>query len=228
MSNILAKAGKDVKSEPRLADAMSKLEKDEVTQLVGSMLKQGVEPLKIIEGLRKGLETVGNKFEEGEYFLTDLMWSAEIFKAVASTLLPEIKSKVGDAPRKGKLLIGTVEGDIHDVGKNLVAALSECAGFEVIDLGVDVPPRVFVKSVKKHKPQIVGMSGLLTASVESMQKTIQELEKAQLRKSIKIIVGGGAVRESVAEERIKADARAKSAVEGIQKMKRLLRKRLQK
>lgn len=217
-----------MKSEARLAEAMSKLDKDEVMQLVGSMLKQGDEPLKIIEGLRKGLETVGSKFEEGEYFLTDLMWSAEIFKAAASTVLPEIKSKMGEAPKKGKLLIGTVKGDIHDVGKNLVAALSECAGFEVIDLGVDVPPRVFVQSVKKHKPQIVGMSGLLTASTESMQGTIQELEKAQLRKNIKIIVGGGAVRESIAEEQIKADARAKSAVEGIQKMERLLRKRLKK
>ena len=217
-----------MKSEARLADAMSKLDKDEVIQLVGSMLKQGDEPLKIIEGLRKGIETVGNKFEEGEYFLTDLMWSAEIFKAAASTVLPEIKRKMGDAHKKRRFLVGTVKGDIHDVGKNLVAALSECAGFEVIDLGVDVPPKAFVHGVKKHKPQIVGMSGLLTTSVESMRQTIQELEKAQLRKSIKIIIGGRAVDESVAEEQVKADARAKSAVEGIQKMEKLLRKTQQK
>ena len=206
-----------------LVSAMSRLDKDRVVELVKTLLNESKDPLEIIETLRKGLEIVGEKFEKGEYFLMDLMWSAEIFKAATEIVLPEIEKKRGHVPAKGKLLIGTVKGDIHDVGKNLVIALARCAGFEVIDLGVDVPPEVFVENVKKHKPDIVGMSGLLTASIEAMQNTIEALEKAGVRDQVKIIVGGGVVGEDWVEGKLAADARAKSAIEGIKIMEQFVR-----
>jgi methylmalonyl-CoA mutase cobalamin-binding domain/chain len=221
----LPRIGKKPYSATKLANAMSELDRDTVVSLVASRLKEEDEPLKIIEELRIGLEMAGKKYEDGEYFLTDLMLSAEIFRAAAALVLPEVKKRMGGVPTKGKLLIGTVKGDIHDVGKNIVVALSECAGFEVTDLGVDVPPSAFVRAVKKHRPQIVGMSGLLTASIESMRETIEELGKTNLRKQIKIIVGGGVVSGTVSQGKTRADAQATSAVEGIQIMEKLLREK---
>jgi len=207
-----------------LASAIGRLDKEKVVELTNKLLNEGKDPLEIIETLRKGLDIVGEKFEKGEYFLMDLMWSAEIFKAAAEILLPEIERKRGRVPPKGKLLIGTVKGDIHDVGKNLVIALAKCAGFEVIDLGVDVPSEVFVENVKKHKPDIVGMSGLLTASIEAMRNTIEALEKAGVRDQVKVVVGGGVVGEEWVEGKLAADARAKSATEGIKIMEQFIRR----
>lgn len=207
-----------------LISAMSKLDRDKVIELVNTLLREDRDPIKIIEALRKGLEMVGEKFEKGEYFLMDLMWSAEIFKAAAEIILPEIEKRRGEVPLKGKLLIGTVKGDIHDVGKNLVIALARCAGFEVIDLGVDVPPEVFVENVKKHKPDIVGMSGLLTASIDAMQNTIEALKNAGVRDQVKVIVGGGVVGEDWVEGKLTADARAKTATEGIRIMEQFMKK----
>ncbi len=199
----------------KLTEAMAKLDKDSVIKIVSQELKSGKDPLEIIEELRKGMEIVGEGFEKLERFLMDLIWASEIFKDAASLIMPKIKEKMKDIPVKGKVVIGTVKGDIHDIGKNLIMALLECAGFEVLDLGVDIAPEVFVEKIKEHKPQIVGMSGLLTASIDAMQETIEAIEKAGLRKELKILVGGGVVGDQWTKGKVKADATVTSAVEGV-------------
>jgi len=199
----------------KLVEAMAKLDKGSVIETVSQELNSGKNPLEIIEELRKGMEIVGEGFERLERFLMDLIWAAEIFKDATALIMPKIKEKMKDVPVKGKVLIGTVKGDIHDIGKNLVKALLECAGFEVLDLGVDIAPEVFVEKIKEYKPQIVGMSGLLTASIDSMQETIQAIEKAGLRKGLKIMVGGGVVGDQWTKGKVKADAAVTSAVEGV-------------
>lgn len=199
----------------KLAEAMAKLDKNSVIETVNQELKSGKDPLEIIEELRKGMEIVGEGFEKLERFLMDLIWAAEIFKDATALIMPKIKQKMKDVPTKGKVVIGTVKGDIHDIGKNLVMALLECAGFEVLDLGVDVPPEVFVEKIKEYKPQIVGLSGLLTASIDSMQETIQAIEKEGLRKELKIMVGGGVVGDQWTKGKVKADVTVTSAVEGV-------------
>jgi len=199
----------------KLVEAMAKLDKGSVIETVSQELNSGKNPLEIIEELRKGMEIAGEGFERLERFLMDLIWAAEIFKDATALIMPKIKEKMKDVPVKGKVLIGTVKGDIHDIGKNLVKALLECAGFEVLDLGVDIAPEVFVEKIKEYKPQIVGMSGLLTASIDSMQETIQAIEKAGLRKGLKIMVGGGVVGDQWTKGKVKADAAVTSAVEGV-------------
>lgn len=199
----------------KLTEAMAKLDKDSMIDIVSKELKSGKDPLEIIEELRKGMEIVGEGFEKLERFLMDLIWAAQIFKDASELIMPMIKQKKKDAPAKGKVVIGTVKGDIHDIGKNLMMALLECAGFDVIDLGVDVASEVFIEKIREHKPQIVGMSGLLTASINSMQETIQAIEKEGLRKELKILVGGGVVGDQWTRGKVKADAVATSAVEGV-------------
>jgi methanogenic corrinoid protein MtbC1 len=196
---------------------MAKLDKDSVIDIVSKELMSGKDPLEIIEELRKGMEIVGEGFEKLERFLMDLIWAAQIFKDATELLMPMLKEKNKDVPAKGKVLIGTVKGDIHDIGKNLIMALLECAGFEVVDLGVDVASDVFVEKIREHKPQIVGMSGLLTASIDSMQETILAIEKAGLREEVRIIVGGGVVGDQWTKGKVKADAVTTSAVEGVKR-----------
>ncbi len=199
----------------KLADAMGKLDKESVIEIVRQELNSGKDPLEIIEELREGMEIVGEGFEKLERFLMDLIWASEIFKDAAALIMPKIKEKMKDVPVKGKVVIGTVKGDIHDIGKNLVMALLECAGFEVLDLGVDIAPEVFVEKIKEYKPQIVGMSGLLTASIDVMQETVQAIEKEGLRKGLKIMVGGGVVGDKWTKGKVNADAAVTSAVEGV-------------
>jgi methylmalonyl-CoA mutase cobalamin-binding domain/chain len=198
-----------------LAEAMARLDKDSVIEIVNQKLKSRKDPLEIIEELRKGMEIVGEGFEKLERFLMDLIWAAEIFKDAAGLIMPKIKEEMKDVPTKGKILIGTVKGDIHDIGKNLVMALLECAGFEVLDLGVDVAPEVFVEKIREYKPQVVGMSGLLTASIDFMQDTIKAIEKEDLRKELRIMVGGGVVGDQWTKGKVDADSSVTSAVEGV-------------
>ncbi len=201
----------------KLAEAMANLDKDSVIDLVSKELMSEKDPLEIIEELRKGMEIIGEEFEKLERFLMDLIWAAQIFKDATELIMPMIKEKKKDAPAKGKVVIGTVKGDIHDIGKNLIMALLECAGFEVVDLGVDVASEVFVEKIREHKPQIVGMSGLLTASIDAMQETIQAIENAGLREELRIIVGGGVVGDQWTKGKVKADAVTTSAVEGVKR-----------
>jgi methylmalonyl-CoA mutase cobalamin-binding domain/chain len=201
--------------ENKIVEAMAKLDKNSVLSAVKEELERNKDPLQIIEDLRRGLDIVGEKYENGEYFLLELIMAGEIFKDASSFILPKIKERYGGVSKKGKVLIGTVAGDIHDLGKNIVSTLLECAGFEVIDLGVDVPAEVFVEKIKEHKPEVVAMSGLLTASIDEMNKTIEAIKHAGLREKVKVIVGGGIVGEEWTVGKVKADAATTNAAEGV-------------
>jgi methylmalonyl-CoA mutase cobalamin-binding domain/chain len=158
------------------------------------------------------MRVVGERYEKNEYFLSELIMAAEIFKEAMNVLEPLIL-KEGRALYIGKAVVGTVEGDLHDIGKNLFIMFLKSMGFEVIDLGVDVPPKKFVEAVKQYKPDVVGMSALLTTTVLNMKKVIDALNNEGLRNSIKVIVGGAAVTKEYANE-IGADAGGIDAYEG--------------
>lgn len=193
---------------------------EETKELVKDALERGVDPVEIIEkSLRPAMEIVGEKFEQGEFFLSELVVAGDLFKEIMDELIsPRLKKEEKEL---GTVVIGTVRGDLHDIGKNIVATMLRVAGFKVIDLGVDVSPKAFLEAVKKYKPDIVGMSALLTTTMIEMENVIKELEKAGVRKDVKIIVGGAAVTEDFAKK-IGADAYGKDAVEAVAICKRLV------
>jgi methylmalonyl-CoA mutase cobalamin-binding domain/chain len=198
----------------KLSDALVSLDKDTVLKIVNKDLGGDRDPLELVDEAREGLEEVGVKFDKGEFFLMELMRAAQIFQAAAEIINPAIKAKYGNIESKGKVLVGTVAGDIHDLGKNIVKVLLECQGVEVVDLGVDVPIEMFVERIKSDEPQIVGLSALLTASIPQMKETIEQIEKEGLRDKVKIICGGGIVGEVDIEE-IQADFATIDANEGV-------------
>lgn len=181
------------------------------------------DPLTIIEkALKPAMDEIGKLYEDGEYFLPELILASDMFKKIMDTLLkPAIYSGKGLPRKLGRIVIGTVEGDIHDIGKNIVAVLLEVAGFEVIDLGVDVSVEKFIEAVKKYNPDILAMSALLTTTKENMRKVIEALEREGLRNKVKVIIGGGGVSEDYARE-IGADAYASTASDGVRKCKMLI------
>ena len=197
----------------KLSEAILALNKESVLEIVNQDIDAGRDPLELVEEARLGLEEVGNKFETGEFFLIELIRAAQVFQAAADVFNPAIKKMHGDTEFKGKMVIGTVAGDIHDLGKNIVKILLECKGFEVIDLGVNVPTEQIVAAVKEHKPQVLGLSALLTASVPEMNKVVTLLEEADIRDGVKVICGGGIVGE--VREEMKADHATIDANEGV-------------
>jgi methanogenic corrinoid protein MtbC1 len=198
----------------QLATALSVLDKNAALATVHSSLDAGVDPLELVEDGRLGLEIVGTQFDQGEVFLMELMRAAQIFQSVVEILNPRIIETHGGVETHGLVVVGTVAGDIHDLGKNIVKILLECRGVRVIDLGVDVPGQRFVDAIREHRPQVVGMSALLTASVSEMNKNVEALEAAELRDDVKIIVGGGIVGE-IERSRLKADHATVDANEGL-------------
>lgn len=197
-----------------LSDAIMALEKETVLKLVNENLSAGKDPLELVDQAREGLELVGQKFEQGEYFLMELMRAAQIFMAASEILNPAIQEKYGGVSSKGTVLLGTVAGDIHDLGKNIVKSLLECQGVEVVDLGVDVPVETFVEVAKEVTPDVVGLSALLTASIPQMKATVLAIEAAGLREKLKLIVGGGIVGEVDLSE-VNADHATTDANEGV-------------
>jgi len=198
----------------RLKDAIVVLNKEGVLKAVREGIDTNRDPIELIEEARQGLERVGEEFEKGNYFLMELMRAAQIFKEAAAIINPKIRECYKETTAKGKIMIGTVAGDVHDLGKGIVASLLECAGFEVIDLGVDVSEQVYMEKIKEFNPQVVGMSGLLTTSIPVMNKTIEAIENAGLREKVKVIVGGGIVGEIKSSE-IRADFATSNANEGV-------------
>jgi 5-methyltetrahydrofolate--homocysteine methyltransferase len=196
---------------------LAELKEDAALLMVKLFIKAGDDPLRIVEACRKGMEIIGEKYETGEYFEADLMMAGEIFRKIMEILRPMIAAeKVGHV---GKVVIGTMQNDIHDIGKNIVVFLLESLGFEVHDLGVDILPERFVEKVREVKPQVVGVSGLLTVAFESMKKTVEALKEAGLRDKVKIIIGGNPVNEKVARY-VGSDAFANSAPRGINIIKK--------
>lgn len=203
-----------------LTSAMVQLNKEGVLRIVNEYLEKDTDPLKILEELQLGMKLVGEKFERQEYFLFDLIWSGEIFKEVAKILEPKIQEKHKNIKKKGKMMIGTVKGDVHDIGKNIVITLLESAGIDVVDLGVDVPAEEFVRKAKEIEPDVIGMSGLLTASIDAMHKTIELLRGEEI--NAKVIVGGGIVGEKWVSGELQVDAIAVSAPEGVKMIEKLM------
>lgn len=207
----------------KLSEAMASLDKEGVLAAVKEGISAKRDPIELIEEAREGLEHVGEEYEKGIFFLMELMRAAQIFKAAASLIDPAIKECHGDVEAKGKVLIGTVSGDVHDLGKGIVATLLQCGGFEVNDLGVDVSEQVFVEKIKEYAPQVVGMSGLLTTSIPMMKKTVDAISEAGLRDGLKVIVGGGVVGE-VDTANIGVDYATSNANEGIRIIEEWIRK----
>ena len=197
----------------RLRDSIVNLDIEGVKRACQEALAQGIPPMKAVtEGMAKGMDIVGQKYEAKEFFLAELIMAGEVMKEGMAVLGPYLKE--AELKRLGKVILGTVRGDLHDIGKNIVATLLGAAGFEVIDLGVDVPAERFIEAVRTHKPKILGMSALLTTTMTEMVNVIKELEKAGLRKQVKVIVGGAPLTQEYAK-RIGADAYAPDAVLGV-------------
>ena len=191
---------------------------DEVQKIVTDALSAGVSPEKLVsDGLRKGLQTVGEKYQAGDYFLAELIMAAEIMKETMKTIEPYFKGS--EIEPIGRIAIGTVAGDIHDIGKNIVIALLKGGGFEVTDLGVDVPTSKFIdlttEEVNKSGKCILGMSTLLSVTMPEMHKVIEGLGNANLRKATKVIVGGALITPEFGQS-IGADSASKDAVKGVE------------
>lgn len=198
-----------------LRDKLVNLEKEAFLKKLEEAINEGVDPGVIAFNIMQdAMVEIGRLFSEGEYFLADLLYAAEIFKDAMKILEPYLKEKYGERREKGVVVIGTVKGDIHDIGKNLVASLLKFRGFKVIDLGVDVAPEKFVEAVRKYKPRIVGLSALLTTVIDEAKKVITMLEEEGLRGKVKIVVGGAAFNLETALN-IGADYYAKNAVEAV-------------
>jgi corrinoid protein of di/trimethylamine methyltransferase len=192
-------------------------------RLATAALAAGIDPLRAIEdALRPGITEVGEGFACGDYFLPDLVISAQAMKRATAILEREIARTGGDQSRRlGKVVLGTVEGDLHDIGKTIVGTLLSAHGFEVVDLGVNVTRDTFVAAVRDHRPDILGMSSLLTLTAKELRKVTDALTEAGLRDSVKVMVGGGAVTKEFAES-IGADGFAHDAEIGVRVARRLL------
>lgn len=204
-----------------LASAIAELKgPEEVKRLVNEALSAGTPVEKVLEdGVRAGLEAVGKKYEAGEYFLAELLYAASLVNDAITLLKP----KLSQAPRRaaGKIVLGTVRGDIHDIGKNVFKMLAEAAGFEVHDLGVDVAPETFVRKVEETGANVLALSALLTTTLQEMRNVVEELKEAGVRDKVKVLLGGNAVTKGFAEE-IGADGAALNAVEGVEMCRRWL------
>jgi 5-methyltetrahydrofolate--homocysteine methyltransferase len=198
----------------KLRDSVVSFDIEGVQKAAKEALDAGIPPTEIIsEGLKKGLDIVGEKYEKKEYFLAELIMAGETMKEAMKVIEPYM---IGSGMRpSGRVVIGTVKGDLHDIGKNIVITLLKAAGFEVIDLGVDVPASRFVDEVKRAGRCILGMSALLSVSMPEMRTVINELKKAGLRDTTKVIIGGAVITEEFGRS-IGADAAARDAVKGVE------------
>ncbi|MBN2027514.1 MAG: corrinoid protein [Actinobacteria bacterium] len=196
----------------RIAALIAEVEEDETLEEVRKALDDGTDPLGLVESLREGMTVVGERFEAKEYFLPDLILAAEIFKEAIALIEPRLKSD--NIATKGTVVIGTVHGDVHDIGKNIVATMLKCNGYDVHDLGVDVSPQAFVDKASSTNAGLVAMSGLLTLAFDAMKDTVDALAEAGLRDRLKIIIGGGPVNEKVLDY-CGADALGKDPAEAV-------------
>ncbi len=205
-----------------LRKAVLDLDVDRVRATAQEAVRLGIDPVEAIDdGLSKAVRTIGDKFAAGEAFLTELVMAGEAMKAGVEVFRPVILQKKLQLKSTGIVVIGTVRGDIHDIGKNIVAVMLESAGFEVNDLGVDVPPEKFVDKTKESKAHIVAMSALLTVTTPEQKNTVQAIEKAGIRKNVKVAVGGAAVTPEWAHE-IGAEGYSDNAVDAVELFKKLV------
>jgi methanogenic corrinoid protein MtbC1 len=196
-----------------LVRTLADLKEQEAIKIVEDRLRASEDPLKILEDARKAMEIVGQRFASGEYFIPELVYSGEILKSVTEMIKPKL-SQAGEVKRVGKIVFGTVAGDIHDIGKDIVVFMLDVNGFEVYDLGVDVPAQKFVDKIKETGAPIVGLSGFLTLAYDSMKQTVEAIKAAGLRDRVKIMIGGGQITEEV-RKHTGADAYGRDAMAGV-------------
>jgi methanogenic corrinoid protein MtbC1 len=196
-----------------LVSTLANLKEEEALKIVEDRLGAGEEPLKILDDARRAMEIVGKRFADGEYFIPDLVYSGEILKGINEAVKPKLAG-TGETKRVGKVVFGTVAGDIHDIGKNIVVFMLDVNGFEVYDLGVDVPAQAFVDKIKESGAHIVGLSGFLTLAYASMKQTIEAIKEAGLKDEVKVMIGGGQITEEV-RKYTGADAYGKDAMTGV-------------
>jgi methanogenic corrinoid protein MtbC1 len=200
-----------------VAQAIVALDAASARSATRQALDAGIDAMSLLEDARLGLQEVGDRFDRGEYYLVELVRASQVFQEVAQLLNPELQARYGNATTRGKVLLGTVAGDIHDLGKSIVKVLLECRGVEVMDLGVDVPAERFIEAVRAFQPQVVGMSALLTAAIPQFRSTLDAMAAAGVRDSVRVIVGGGTVAD-LHESEVAADHVASDASEGVEKM----------
>jgi methanogenic corrinoid protein MtbC1 len=198
-----------------LVKLLSDLKEPEALAFVEEALGKGVDPVDLLGESQEAMKIVGQRFAEEKYFIPDLVFSGDVLKRIVKMLEPHLKAKKGEeAERQGKVIIGTVEGDIHDIGKDLVVFMLDVSGFEVTDLGIDVPVQKFVDTIKETGSMVVGLSGFLTLAFDAMKETVDAIKDAGLRDQVKIMVGGGQIDEQV-RGYTGADAYGKDAMEAV-------------
>jgi len=197
----------------KLVTAIANMEEKDALALAKQLIAEKADPMIILDDCRSAMEIVGQRFESGTYFLPELMLAGEMLTEITEMVKPEM-SNGQKIQRHGRVLIGTVKGDIHDIGKNIVTFMLDASGFEVKDLGVDVPADKFVEAIREFQPQVVALSGFLTLAFDSMKETVGAIQAAGLRDGIKIMVGGGPVSEEV-RNYTGADGYGKDAMAGV-------------
>jgi dimethylamine corrinoid protein len=202
-----------------LGENLGDLNENRVYEQVKQQLAEGISPDKVFAELQKGMGIVGERYQKQEYYLSELIMAAEIFKCAAALLTERIAT--GDEDKIATMVLGTVAGDIHDIGKNIASLVFNSNGFKVIDLGVDVPIEKFVEAVREHNPQLIGLSCLLTTSFDSMKTTIEAIEAAGLRDGKHILVGGGPINEETCQY-VNADGFCRDAPTGVAMAKKML------
>ncbi|NTW70980.1 MAG: cobalamin-binding protein [Eubacteriaceae bacterium] len=198
-----------------ITTAVGELEEEKVLEMLNGFIASNPteeEAQLVVGACQEGMAMVGELFEKGDYFVGDLIFAGELLTEAIEVLKPAIGS--GSTAKVGSIVLGTVHGDLHDIGKNIFRSMSEAAGFEVYDIGIDQPVQAFIDKVKEVKPNIVGMSGVLTLALEAMKDTVDGLKEAGLRDSVKIVIGGNPVTKEACEH-IGADAFTTNAAEGV-------------
>jgi len=185
-------------NDRKLVEAIAEMREEEAVALARAMLDAGEDPLRVLGLCREAMDVVGKRFEKGEYFLPELVLAGEMLENIGAIAKPLMQQGSGVEVKKlGRVMIGTVHGDLHDIGKNIVTFMLDINGFEVKDIGIDVPVAKFVEEIRAFRPQVVGLSGFLTLAFDSMKETVAAIEAAGLRKDLKIMIGGGQVDEAV-------------------------------
>jgi methanogenic corrinoid protein MtbC1 len=197
-----------------LTEAVIELREQDALQITDELLAAGADPLTIVAACKEAMDVIGQRFAAGTAFIPELIMAGEIMQGITAKVKPHLTTQAaGD--KLGKVVLFTVQGDIHDIGKDIVHTMFDIAGFDVVDLGVDVPVAKAVEVVRAEQPQIVGLSGLLTVAFDSMRATVNAIDEAGLRDSVKIVIGGAPVTEDVCAY-TGADGWAKDAVDGVE------------
>ena len=202
----------------KLVEAMVGMKEKEALEITKQMIEDGEDPINILNACKDAMNEVGARFEKGEFFLPELVMAGEMLNQISEIVKPKMTGAV-ETERLGKVIIGTVEGDIHDIGKDLVVFMLDVNGFEVLDLGIDVPVQKFVDAIKDFQPAVVGLSGFLTLAFDSMKATVDAIAEAGLRDQIKIMIGGGQIDDEV-KKYAGADAYGSDAIEAVKLSKK--------